>query len=205
MSSGVFAWQQLAFAVPSFVRRIAPVRFTARVRLRPRPHPVPARACGSLRAAASGRALAAPQPVAFHASRRHRKSNPPPGEQPMTTKTPSSSAHRRATPWFSLDGVPPYLPPQAGPRKSVLIKEVPKRMPTTRPAWHSTRPCNDRPGPGTRLSSRATPKAKPPLDSRPWQQLSAQSSLPRSQPAHGLCSSPSAEHLSTHPVPVIEH
>ena len=42
----------------------------------------------------------------------------------MTTTTLFSSARDQATPRFSLDGVPPCLPPQAGPRKSVLMRKV---------------------------------------------------------------------------------
>ena len=44
----------------------------------------------------------------------------------MTTKTSSSSGHNQATTRFSLDGVPPYLPPRSGAPKSVSMKEFPR-------------------------------------------------------------------------------
>ena len=44
----------------------------------------------------------------------------------MTTTTSSSSACDQAPARFSLDGVPPYLPPHSGAPKSVLMKELPR-------------------------------------------------------------------------------
>ncbi len=44
----------------------------------------------------------------------------------MTTTTSCSTTFVLAKSAFSLDGVPPYLPPQSGAPKGVLMKELPR-------------------------------------------------------------------------------
>ena len=76
----------------------------------------------------------------------------------MTTTTSSSSGHNQATPRFSLDGVPPYLPPRSGAPKSVLMKEFPRAKSTDetrealdkalqRPTWTLDKPFEPSPHP----------------------------------------------------------